>query len=454
MRCLRESITHGAPALQAPVKDMREAQSLAALLWAAWQLARLLAVQLVEEVLAERAAHPTTWPNCRACGARLESKGLASRQLTTLLGVVKWARRVGRCPHRCRIGQVVPLDEQLGLYPNQRTGRGLQRLACGLALFVPFETVVLLLARLLGIEVSVGAVWQWVQAAGAAGQQRLAQRLAQVAAGERAVTESGDAATAALPLVIQADGVMVPFRPQGGQPQGRVSWREVKVGLVARLGQRLTRSGRQVTQVARRRLVAVRGSVDQLAPRLWEAALREGVLAAGSVAWLSDGSRGLWRLYQEQFGELAVGILDFYHAAQNLWQGAKAWLDGRTTRARQWFARQCRQLKAGQADTVLRDLAAALDLEGLPPAARERLHNVYTYLETHRNHLDYATYQANGLPIGSGMIESACKWLIQQRFKGVGMRWSEAGFDHLLHLRLAWVNDEFDALFACQLSPT
>ncbi|MUL39273.1 hypothetical protein BWI75_24000 [Gloeocapsopsis sp. AAB1 = 1H9] len=44
-----------------------------------------------------------------------------------------------------------------------------------------------------------------------------------------------------------------------------------------------------------------------------------------------------------------------------------------------------------------------------------------------------------GLPIGSGMVESACKWLIQQRFKGVGMRWSEDGFNHLLHLRLAWL---------------
>jgi hypothetical protein len=46
------------------------------------------------------------------------------------------------------------------------------------------------------------------------------------------------------------------------------------------------------------------------------------------------------------------------------------------------------------------------------------------------------------------MVESACKWLIQQRFKGTGMRWSEDGFNHLLHLRLAWVNHRFDALFS------
>ena len=55
------------------------------------------------------------------------------------------------------------------------------------------------------------------------------------------------------------------------------------------------------------------------------------------------------------------------------------------------------------------------------------------------------------LPIGSGMVESACKWLIQQRFKGVGRRWSEEGFNHLLHVRLAWVNGSFEALFQVEV---
>ena len=67
--------------------------------------------------------------------------------------------------------------------------------------------------------------------------------------------------------------------------------------------------------------------------------------------------------------------------------------------------------------------------------------------------MDYKRVKELGLPIGSGMVESACKWLIQQRFKGVGMRWSEDGFNHLLHLRLAWVNASFDDLFLSWRSP-
>ena len=69
------------------------------------------------------------------------------------------------------------------------------------------------------------------------------------------------------------------------------------------------------------------------------------------------------------------------------------------------------------------------------------------YLQNHIDHIDYRKFELMDLPLGSGMVESACKWLIQQRFKGVGMRWSEEGFNHLLHLRLAWVNGRFDNLF-------
>jgi hypothetical protein len=75
------------------------------------------------------------------------------------------------------------------------------------------------------------------------------------------------------------------------------------------------------------------------------------------------------------------------------------------------------------------------------------------YLERHRAHIDSAIYKELGLPLGSGMVESACKWLIQPRFNGVGMRWSEDSFHHLVPLRLAWVNGRFEALFGLVLSP-
>ena len=89
----------------------------------------------------------------------------------------------------------------------------------------------------------------------------------------------------------------------------------------------------------------------------------------------------------------------------------------------------------------------------VPETVRDTVRTVSAYLERHREHIDYETDKALGWPLGSGMGESACTWLMQQRFKGVGMRWSEDGFNHLLPLRLAWVNGSFETLFQVQLQP-
>lgn len=447
MSSLKASIRQMGGKAQVLLTELGNAPTLAAMMLVAWHLARVLAVKLVEEELKKRAQSPPEWSQCPKCGKRLESKGFIERSLRGLIGLVRWERRVGRCPGRCKIGLVAPLDEELGLRPNQRVSDALKRAASALAVFVPFGEARELLALLTGIEVSPGSIWNWVQQVGAEAKAWIEREVKALKAGEQPVEEEIEAEVAKLPLVSGADGVMVPFRPNGGQPEGRTVWREVKVGILARVKKRVTQTGKTVTQLVRRRLVAVLGDIDDLQPRLWNESVRQGILTAKTVVWLSDGGKGFWRLFRERFEQHAQGILDFYHAAENVWKGAKAWLDGRTKQAQAWFVLSRRKLRQGKADEVLTDIKAALDLDGLPAAARKALTNLYTYLDTHRDHIDYARFKQLGLPIGSGLVESACKWLIQQRFKGVGMRWSNDGFDHLLHLRLFWVNGRFDALF-------
>lgn len=453
MLCLSDSIRDDDPCVQHWLCTIEEAQTLPELILAAWALARVLARHLVEAVLAARARCPTSWPCCPQCGAGMRSKGFVKRQVLSLLGPLRWQRRVGRCPQGCETPQVAPLDADLGLHPQQRTSGELQHLGCALAVFVPFATAATLLGWASGMAVSPRAVWDWVQAAGQRAMVQLYEQLQTVATGPLPTEEPLAAELAAAPLLMGADGVMVPFRPEGGQPKGKTAWHEVKVGVLARLGRHTTRTGKVVARLHQRRLVAVFGDIDALQQRLWLEALRQGIMHASQVVWLSDGARGLWRLFDERFTAYAIGVLDFYHAAQQLWKGAAAWLDGRTTQARRWFGWARHRLRHGMPDGVLADLAEALDIEGLPESARDTLTTVYAYLERHREHIDYAKYKELGLPLGSGMVESACKWLIQQRFKGVGMRWSEDGFNHLLHLRLAWVNGRFETLFDLVLSP-
>jgi hypothetical protein len=342
---------------------------------------------------------------------------------------------------------VAPLDKELGLGSNQKSGSGLQQAACLVAIFVPYETAAMLLKQLTGSQVSGQAIWEWVQSVGQRMMKSLTAELEALAAGELPEAEAMSAEIAAQTRLMGADGVMVPFRPQAKTAEGKTKWREVKVAILARLGQVPTRAGKLIPRLDHHRVTAVLGSIDELSERMWLESLKQGVKAAPQVVWLSDGARGLWRLFDQRFQAYATGVLDFYHVAQNVWSGVKVWLDGRTTRCQDWFTDARHRLRHGQTDDVLDDIKAAAALPGLPPSAPQTLTKLYQYLDKHRAHIQYDKLKQLGLPIGSGLVESTGKWLIQQRFKGVGMRWREDGFNHLLHLRLAWVNGRFDSFF-------
>jgi len=444
MSCLLETISEVNLGWGTKIEELEKATTLTVLIMVAWQLARNLAVELVEETLAKRAKEKTEWGSCPKCDKGLQSKGFKPRQIKSIIGEIKWERRLGRCPNKCPLGQVAPLDKELGLRANQKSGCGLQRAACLVAVFVPYETAGMLLKQLTGIEVSGQAIWEWVQSVGQRMMKSLEAELEALAAGQLPETEAISAEIAAQTLLMGADGVMVPFRPQAKTAEGKTKWREVKVAIWARLGQVRTRAGKLIPRLHHHRVAAVLGDIDDLSKRMWLESLKQGVQQAPQVVWLSDGARGLWRVFDECFQPYATGVLDFYHAAQNIWSGVKVWLDGRTCHCREWFADARHRLRHGQTDEVLDDIKAAAVLPGLPTSAQQSLTKLYNYLDKHRDHIQYDKFKEMGFPIGSGLVESTCKWLIQQRFKGVGMRWSEDGFNHLLHLRLAWVNGRFD----------
>ncbi len=360
MPCQIKNIQYDDSTLQQLFSRLENAVSLTALVLTAWELARRLAVLLVEQTLEKRAKRKTDWPNCPMCGKKLQSKGLAKRQITTFIGVIRFSRRVGRCPNRCRIGQQAPLDAELQLTPRQRSCMQLKRVACLLAVFVPYQTAQKLLEQLISIQVCKDTIWHWVADAGQNAMDRLNDQLQSLTRGMPVSLESIDSSIEQLPLLIGADGVMVPFRRKKGSPKGAILWREVKVALVARLKPRRKKghndSGQTQTERVQRRLVACLGTVDDLGQILWLEAVRQGVATAKQVVWISDGARGFWRLFETYFAEYAISILDFYHAAQNLFKAATIWLDGRTKKARSWFAATRHRLRHGPSMRILNRL--------------------------------------------------------------------------------------------------
>ncbi len=373
MLCLSDSIRHDDPDVQPSLAITWQAQTLTELVIAAWTLVRLIGVQVIESVLAERAQQPTCWPTCPPGGQRLHTQGLVKRQMTSLVGWIRWRRRVGRCPSGCTIGQVAPFDETLGLSPHQRSRQERHALGCAVAVLVPFATAAPLLSWYRATPVSPWAVWPWVQAAGPEAMSRLEAEWKRLESGEEPEAEPMAPELAHAPLARGDDGVMGPFRPHGGRPEGKTQWREVKVGVLARLPWHWTRNGKPVMRLAPRRLVAVLGDIEGFKPRLGLEVLRPGMPCAAKGVWLNDGDRGLWRLSDDRFRYHGQGILDFYHGAHNLWNGAAARLDGRTKPARRGLGWARHRLRHGHPDDVRGDVAEALEIETLPESPRERL---------------------------------------------------------------------------------
>jgi hypothetical protein len=58
--------------------------------------------------------------------------------------------------------------------------------------------------------------------------------------------------------------------------------------------------------------------------------------------------------------------------------------------------------------------------------------------------MQYPRFRAEGWPIGSGMVESAHKLVVEDRLKGEGMHWADVNVNPLLALRNAVCNDRWD----------
>jgi hypothetical protein len=229
-------------------------------------------------------------------------------------------------------------------------------------------------------------------------------------------------------LVVETDGVMV--RYQNG-------FHEVKLGLVG---------GQVAGKLESPSYLALRASPDEFGKRLLAEAARRGALEIvgweGSVTGrglaklrkvvvLGDGAVWIWNLAAERFGE-RIEIVDYYHATEHVWALANAFYGKDSPRAKAWARRQCGRLLTNGADGLLRALGA---IKRCHSEARETLRREKGYFRTNQARMDYPTFREQGLPIGSGAIESEAKRLVQQRMKLPGARWSDPGAQAVLNVR-------------------
>lgn len=174
---------------------------------------------------------------------------------------------------------------------------------------------------------------------------------------------------------------------------------------------------------------------------------RRGVETAGRVAGVVDGS-GWCQQFFDVHRPDAIRILDFPHGAQRLTAVAEAvW--GPREPGRTWATTQRRELRDGDPGTVLASVRALAPAAASDPATAAQVQaEVLGYLEPRLPQMHYAAFRAQGLPIGSGIVESANKVVVEARLKGAGRRWAEPNVNPMVALRGALCSGRWDETWA------
>lgn len=239
------------------------------------------------------------------------------------------------------------------------------------------------------------------------------------------------------PVVVETDGGMVPIMEPGGEEKDKrkgktLFWREAKLSLAHVQGSR--------TPVY---AGSIEGGVEAAGRQLLACAVRAGFGTRSRVHAVGDGAPWIVGQVEAQFGDQGRYLIDFYHVCEYLSAAAAAIaIDAAAREA--WVETQKAALKAGRLDATLQALAAHREA---PEVDDERapVRCCHRYLSGRRARLDYRGALADGLPIGSGEIESAHRYVAQQRLKRPGAWWRVEHAEHMLALRILRMNGDWEA---------
>jgi hypothetical protein len=320
---------------------------------------------------------------------------------------------------RVKVG-FFPLDEQLGLVAGSLSPSSQEQLV-HLATWMPFERAVQMLKRFTGIQISEATARRHTYHVG---QTALAVQNAQ------ASTDAGVApgVKGQEKLIVSPDGAMVPLLH--GQ------WAEVKtvvVGEIQPVGPDEQIHSTRLSYFSR--MLDAQTFTEQASGEL----VRRGVDQAEQVCAVMDGAEWIDGFVDWHCKD-AVRILDFAHAAQYVSQIGQLAQAAGSVLPQDWLEGLLHDLKHKGPSQVLQQVN---QLRERHPEVEE-IGKKVAYLQKREARMQYPQYQAVGWPIGSGIVESGNKVVMQARLKGSGMHWAPAHVNPMLALRTSACNDRWD----------
>jgi hypothetical protein len=138
-------------------------------------------------------------------------------------------------------------------------------------------------------------------------------------------------------------------------------------------------------------------------------------------------------------------VVDFIHVAQYVWKAAGAFFPNQELEADRWARGRLLEILRGKASLVAAGVRRSATLREMAAAERKPVDDCADYLLNYSPYLQYDKALAEGVPIATGVIEGACRHLVQDRMNLTGARWSLTGAEAVLRLRALRSSNDFDA---------
>lgn len=381
------------------------------------------------------------WERSSQKVAALKEKRFREVRLITFFGTVTLLCREGidagghwRCPALA----------YLGIRPHQRYSPDTERRMAVLAAEVgSYEKAVGVADAAAWFSVSDGTVRSTVMRLDAAAEAAPLKGACVGAAGPQDT------------LIIMADGWNARHRGENWGVDkdnralaNRVHWHEIRSAVVFKLSALLAVSGRR-NAIMEKHIVAVPADTSpyDFGVLLYQEALRMGLRQAKAVFFVMDGGVWLWTIYADRFEKCSKAMLDFYHLSQHLHVLGAALHGTGSAKAAAWCGKILHHLKHKSPERLFKTLDQLLkEPPSDDPAVREVIRAQNAYFRSHAEHMNYAENAAQGVPIGSGSVESLCSQL-QNRLKRTGQFWTKKGFSALLRIIVRHHNGELDSLW-------
>jgi len=258
----------------------------------------------------------------------------------------------------------------------------------------------------------------------------------------------------AVTVAVSLDGVMAPMKDgqatakreqtaaRGQQTRGPAGYREVGCGTVMFYDAdgELLRAVRMGRMPEPRKATLKRLLKDELGRALAERPELH-------LVRIADGAKDNWEFLDEELSAVGgTSVLDFFHAAEHLNAALGAAYGDGSVQARAMFDKH-RRILLDDPRGAQKVTRSVLHLRDAHPRSKV-IEQTLQYFRANQHRMRYADHRERGLPIGSGVVESACKTLVTQRMKNSGMRWGPDGGQAILNLRGWCQSDRFDRAWA------